>query len=241
MTAAGDTFHVLRWAPIYLTIKAVTRVVLTSTCRLIYTGRENVPATGPLILVANHESYLDPFLIGAGLPRRPYYLVYHTYCTNRMTGPFVRAIGGLPVGGSFRLASVTSAETALRTGAAVEIFAEGERTDPGVVLPFHRGFARLARVTTSPVLPIAILGAGRIWPRDHLLPRPGRVEVHFGSPLPPPPNPTTRATTRQVETTFADDVRRAVLDLSAGRLVGRPRHRRGVTARRRSAPRPLRH
>ena len=219
MSPANPVAPLARSTVLYLAVKGLVRALLSVCCRVRYCGQDKVPQHGSLILVANHESFLDPFLIGAGLRRRPRYLVYHTYYRNPILGPPIYLVGGLPVGDGSPAATLAAAETLLRAGQVLEVFPEGERSPPGLVRPFQRGFVRLARVTGASILPVAIVGAGGIWPRHRTWPRPGKVDVIFGRPLAPPESGGDRRRLRQLEREFAERVRKAVIDLATGRLA----------------------
>jgi 1-acyl-sn-glycerol-3-phosphate acyltransferase len=69
----------------------------------------------------------------------------------------------------------------LRKGAAVIVFPEGTRTSSGQLGDMKKGFALLAKRAAVPIAPVAIVGAYECWPRFHLLPRPGRIRLHFGA------------------------------------------------------------
>jgi len=210
---------ILRSRIIYPACRLLDYGLLRLCCGLRVHGRENLPDRGPLILVANHQSYLDPFLIGAAIPLRPQYLVYTTFMRRPLTGAFCRTFGGLEVGHGPPARSLRSARLALQAGHVLEIFPEGGRSHDGRVLPFARGFAQLARVTRAAVIPIAIVGAHRVWPPGQALPRPGHVAVHYGKPMAAPgPVDLAGAAARLADRRFAEEVRRAVLALAGGLL-----------------------
>lgn len=220
MSRPDSVAPLARWSLPYLGFKGLVRGALTVWCRVRYRGQEHVPERGPVLLAANHESFLDPFLIGAGLRRRPRYIVWHTYYESPWLGPPIRLLGGFPSGNSRAHGVLNAARAVLDAGQALEIFPEGERSSPGRVGPFARGFARLARVTRAPVTPIAIIGSGNSWSRDRSWPRPARVEVIFGSPMLAPADTGEPAELRHAEQQFAADVRRRIIELAGGRLVG---------------------
>jgi 1-acyl-sn-glycerol-3-phosphate acyltransferase len=105
-------------------------------------------------------------------------------------------------------------------GETVEIYPEGGRSPDGRVYRFQRGFAHLARVTGAPVIPVALLGANRAWPRGRALPGPARVEVRFGAAMHAKGDPDLPpAEARDADRRFAGEVRQAVLDRAGGRLT----------------------
>jgi 1-acyl-sn-glycerol-3-phosphate acyltransferase len=192
-------------------------------CRVRHHHAERLPAGGPLVLAPNHQSFLDPFLVGAGMPLRPHYLVWHTYLELPVLGALGRAFGGLEVGHGPPARSLKAARAALADGAVLEIFPEGGRSPDNRLLPFQRGFAMLARTLAAPVAPVAIIGADRVWPPHRRWPRPGRVDVVYGAPLRPPGGPDLdRAAARETDREFAAAVRQAVLALAEGRLRAAP-------------------
>jgi 1-acyl-sn-glycerol-3-phosphate acyltransferase len=223
---------VIRSRIVYPTVRWVVHTTLKITCRLRLHGHEQLPAGGPLILVANHQSYLDPFMLGAGIHLRPHYLVWTAFMRMPLIGTFCRLFGGLEVGHGPPARSLRAARQALAGGDVLEIFPEGGRSPDGSVLPFARGFAQLARVSGAGVLPAAIVGADAVWPPARMLPRPGHVEIYYGEVMhAEAPADLTGEKAREADRLFARRVRRAVLDVSRGRLqaalepasgVGRP-------------------
>ncbi|MFQ5669609.1 MAG: lysophospholipid acyltransferase family protein [Acidobacteriota bacterium] len=204
----------------YPLLRGLVRAVSGMVFRVRYRGLERVPESGPLLLVANHPSYLDPFLIGAALRLRPRYLVYRPYMDHPLLGPGIRYFGGMPVGDDFPVRTVKTVLRLLRAGDILELFPEGQRSPDGRVLPFRRGFAHLARVTGSPVLPIALLGAFDAWPPGCALPRARPVEVLFGQTLfSPGPSHLPPGEGRRTDREFAETVRQNLLALSGGRLL----------------------
>lgn len=209
----------LRSRFVYPTFHRFMRGLLRLFCRVEYGGTRHLPEKGPLILAANHQSYIDPFLIGTGIKLRPRYLVYTTFMHMPVVGTFCRAFGGLEVGHGPPARSLRLARYALNQGDVLEVFPEGGRSPDSTVLPFARGFAQLARLTGAPVVPVAIVGADYVWPPARRLPRPGPVRVHYGAPLSHhAATDLNGAAGREADRLFAARVRRAVLALGAGGL-----------------------
>jgi len=223
VTGAARAPWVSRSRIIYPAIRGVIYTALRGFCRLRLHGEDDLPAGGPLILVANHQSYLDPFMLGAGILLRPHYLVWTGFMRMPLIGRFCRAFGGLEVGHGPPARSLRAARQALADGDVLEIFPEGGRSPDGSVLPFARGFAQLARITGAAVLPAAIVGADGVWPPARRLPRPSSVEIYYGQVMhADAPAALTGEEAREADRLFARRVRQAVLDVSRGRLHGAP-------------------
>jgi len=147
--------------------------------RLKVEGRENLPKQGGFILAANHASSLDPFMIIAAIPRYIRWLVIYEYydlwylrwILKRMG--FIRLENSLP----------KKAFRALSQGEIIGTFPEGRRTWDGQIGQAKRGVAALARRTSSPVVPVAILGTFTALPRTRKLAKFHPVTVRIGRPL----------------------------------------------------------
>lgn len=147
-------------------------------------GLEGLPATGALLL-SNHQSFLDPLLIGLPLDRPVSYLARHSLFRVPVIGwvlrnTYVMAINREAAG----TASLREAVRRMRHGFLVGIFPEGTRSADGRLGEIKPGFIALIRQSGAPVVPVGIAGAHDVMPRGALLPRRGRVRVVFGAPLP---------------------------------------------------------
>src|SRR5262249_50326631 len=124
--------------------------VLTHTLyRLHVRGAENVPATGPVLLVRNHVSPIDALLVLAAPRRRVRSLIWAPYTRVPGLRPLLRLARVIPIDGSSGpralIHSLRSASEALARGEAVCIFAEGGLSRTGFLLPFHRGFEQIVK------------------------------------------------------------------------------------------------
>ena len=120
--------------------------------RMARIGREHIPSSGPVIIAANHRSFLDPFVI-ATMARRPmYYVAKKELFARPWQAWFLNALGAFPVdrGGSDER-MIQTAEAILRRGDIVLIFPEGTRIRPGGLGKPKRGVGRLALETGAPV------------------------------------------------------------------------------------------
>jgi 1-acyl-sn-glycerol-3-phosphate acyltransferase len=154
--------------------------------RIRYTGMKNVPLEGGILAVSNHQSHLDPPLVGAGCPRRMNYLARETLFHPPIFAKFIYSVGAFPLDREgVGLSGIKEALKRLKRGEIVLLFPEGTRTPDGEIHPFKPGFTTLAVRSKSAILPIAIEGAYRAWPKKAHFPRPRTVNIHYGSPILP--------------------------------------------------------
>ena len=171
----------------YRFCRLVCRVVCRAFMRLRTWGLENVPAEGGLIMACNHQSYLDPPLVGCMLERESRFLARSTLFAFPPVGWLIRSVGAMPVGrGESDRTALRRAEAELRAGWLLTLFPEGTRTPDGRVKRLKPGVASLALRAGVPILPAYIHGAFEVWPRARKLPRPAPVGVFYGKPIPPP-------------------------------------------------------
>ncbi|GAA0565432.1 lysophospholipid acyltransferase family protein [Paractinoplanes ferrugineus] len=199
------------------TLRSVMRPVSRLAFRPEVHGAHHVPRTGPVILAANHLSFVDSFLIPLTAPRRVSFIAKQEYfepggAKQWLTRNFLTGIDAIPVArGDFRAAQ-ESLEVALRhlkDGGAFGIHPEGSRSRDGRLYRGRTGVAWLAIASGAPVVPVALIGTERIQPVGARLPRPGKVIVHFGAPLrfTPPPDgkqgPARRRATDEIMAAIA--------------------------------------
>lgn len=168
----------------YATCKPVAVAIMRALWGLEGRGAHHVPLAGPVLLVGNHSSVLDPPLVGGVSPRQLSFLAKAELFAIPAFGRFIRALNAWPVrregadAGALRVAL-----RVLESGAALLVFPEGTRGDEGALRPPKPGAALLAVLSGAPVVPVFIRGSGRAWPRGRRLPRPAKVVVTFGPPL----------------------------------------------------------
>ncbi len=166
--------------------------------RLEWWGVERVPAQGPAILAANHQSFLDPPAIGLAVNRRIVFLAARFYYSLPVLGQAMRLLQAVPVceesPGHRPLGAMLEA---LEAGYLVGIFPEGVRSPDGLLGPPHEGVATLALRSGAPVVPVTIAGAHRAWPARRVLPRPARIKLYFGEPF-SAQGPSTHSRRREV-------------------------------------------
>ncbi len=150
-------------------------------------GNALVPLQGPLVVVANHGSHLDPPLLGHALGRPVAFMAKADLFQIPILGSIIRACGAYPVKrGASNREAIRTASARLEEGWAIGVFLDGARQRDGRVNQPRPGAALLAARSGAPLLPVAIinshraLGRGRLWPR--LVP----VELRIGEPIPAP-------------------------------------------------------
>jgi len=152
--------------------------------QLRWSGAQNLPADGPAILAANHQSFFDPVAIGLAAGRRTIYMGAELYYNTPVVGWFMQLFDTVPVSEkSPAPSSISRLLRALEAGCLIGIFPEGGRTPDETITEPREGVAVLALRTELPVVPVTISGAWRAWPMGRLLPRPAPVRLHFGPPM----------------------------------------------------------
>jgi len=156
-------------------------------------GRGNMPAAGPVLVVANHQSYLDPLLVGLAVHRHLCYLSRKTLFHNPVFARLIRSFNAVPIDQEgVGKEGIKTTLRQLNLGQAVVIFPEGERTETGVMSEMRPGVHLLIRRAEAPVLPVGIAGAFEAWPRTRAYPLPAplflpagksTIAVSVGKPL----------------------------------------------------------
>jgi 1-acyl-sn-glycerol-3-phosphate acyltransferase len=149
-------------------------------------GLEHLPASGPVILAANHHNYLDGVLLGAAVRRPISFLVMpRVFHASPLHPAFHRHIGSIPINLERPdPGAIKRALRALEEGRVVGIFPEGPFSQEGRLVPGQPGVALIALRSGVPVIPAAIRGTYEaLVGRRFYLPRRSRVSVQFGEPM----------------------------------------------------------
>lgn len=145
---------------------------------------DRVPLEGPVILAANHASYIDPLLIGAPLERDLHYLARASLFRHPFANWLLRSVNTVPVerdsGGGAGLKAIFER---LRGGAGILLFPEGTRTRDGSLQPARSGIGLVVIKSACPVVPVRVFGSFEAYGRHLRYPRPRPVTVKFGLPL----------------------------------------------------------
>ncbi|AMV40525.1 lysophospholipid acyltransferase family protein [Planctomyces sp. SH-PL62] len=179
----GDRSRIgLLW---YRGVKAVVSTWMAAIGGCRSTGWRNMPESGGVILVSNHLSYLDVFILGIGV-RRPLNYVARSTLFLPGLGALIRSVGGFPIQREGMGASgMKETLKRLRAGGVVTLFPEGTRSRDGELGEMKSGIALLVSRAAVPVVPVGLAGTFRAWPRGRLLPRPHPIRVHYGPPILP--------------------------------------------------------
>ncbi|MGO9750954.1 MAG: 1-acyl-sn-glycerol-3-phosphate acyltransferase [Solirubrobacteraceae bacterium] len=167
---------------VYWLARAVLQPFFLAYFRMSRIGREHFPAKGPVIVAANHRSFLDPFVIGTMARRPMYYVAKVELFRHRLLAWLLNALGAFPIDrGSGDRDMVRTARKLLERGEIVLIFVEGTRVRPGALGKPRKGVGRLALETGAPVVPVAVIGTEAV--RRGWRIRPHKVRVRAGRPL----------------------------------------------------------
>jgi 1-acyl-sn-glycerol-3-phosphate acyltransferase len=154
--------------------------------RIRVRGRELVPPTGGALVLSNHQSHLDPILVGLASDRRLSYLARDTLFGFAPFRWLINSLDAIPLDREgLGLGGLKETLKRLKRGESVLMFPEGTRTRDGEVGRLKPGFCALARRAGAPLVPVAIEGAFDSWPRTHVLPMPAVIHIQFGPPLMP--------------------------------------------------------
>ncbi|WP_337173419.1 lysophospholipid acyltransferase family protein [Paludisphaera sp.] len=182
-------------------------------------GVENMPEEGGAILVSNHASYLDVFVLGLGA-RRPLNYVARSTLFVPGLGAFIRSVGGFPIQREGMGASgMKETLKRLRSGGVVVLFPEGTRSPDGELGELKPGIALLVARAGVPVVPAGVAGTYEAWHRGQRFPRPRPLRIHFGPPILPADleGMEPRAVTALIRDRIAECVAVARQELPGGR------------------------
>ncbi len=168
----------------YSSVRAFSRLVGVLMFGLRVGGREHVPDEGGALVCSNHQSFLDPVLVGLSMDRRLNFLARKSLFQVPVLKQIILFMDAIPIDreGS-GIEGLKETLKRLRRSEMVLIFPEGTRTNDGELSPLKPGFCSLARRGQTPLLPVAIDGAYQAWPRSAAWPRLSRIRVQVGPPI----------------------------------------------------------
>jgi 1-acyl-sn-glycerol-3-phosphate acyltransferase len=155
--------------------------------------RERVPRRGPVLIVSNHVSNIDPPLVGLCSTRILKYLARTTLFKNKAFAAFIRLMGAVPIDREVGTEGLKLTLQLLGEGRAVLMFPEGTRTEDGALQELKPGITVLLKKANCTIVPCGLVGVYDAWPRGQKLPKPSPVflpatrrsfAVAFGEPVP---------------------------------------------------------
>jgi 1-acyl-sn-glycerol-3-phosphate acyltransferase len=168
-------------------------MLMVFTHGLRVAGTRNVPQTGPVLLIANHQSYLDIVSIGLAVHRRVLFLAKLSLFQNKFLAFILRLFGTIPVDlEGFSRAGLEGILSRLKSNKMVLVFPEGERTRDGQLNELKPGVTLLIKKSRIPIVPIGIAGLFEAWPRTQKFPSFSppffswsrkRIAIAIGEPL----------------------------------------------------------
>lgn len=163
----------------------VTVGLVTIFYRLRSYGKENVPKTGPVLILCNHQSFLDP-MFSQSWVHRPFSFVARESLYRGFFGRLIRSLYAIPIRqGQADIGAIKTIIGALKQGRAVCLYPEGSRTLDGRIADIKPGFGLISRRADVPIVPAVIDGAFECWPRTRKYPKlTGKVVVMYGTPIP---------------------------------------------------------
>jgi 1-acyl-sn-glycerol-3-phosphate acyltransferase len=168
----------------YGACRQAARVLFVTLFAIRVYHRRRLPAAGGVLVISNHQSYLDPILVAVGMPRAFHPMARESLFRFAPFAALIRSLLAFPVRrASADLAAVREAMRRLKGGAVVLMFPEATRTRDGSIGHLQAGPITIAARIGVPVVPAVIEGAFEAWPRTRWLPWPHPVRVAFGEPV----------------------------------------------------------
>ena len=170
----------------YRVVALIIRSLATLFFRPSVRGRENIPASGPVLVTPIHRSNLDFAFTLFISPRKVFFMAKDSLFRVPLLGPALVQLGAFPVTrGSADREALRSAQEVLEAGHALILFPEGTRKFGPHVEPLHDGAMFIAARTGATVVPVGIAGTDRALPDGAKFPRPVKVHVVVGEPIAP--------------------------------------------------------
>jgi 1-acyl-sn-glycerol-3-phosphate acyltransferase len=172
--------------PYYRFMRFLAQWAMTLLFKARVFGVRHVPAEGGVLLVCNHQSFMDPVLVTMALRREGNYMARDSLFGNRLFRRLIESLNAFPVRrNAADLSAIKESLRRLKQGRVVVLFPEGTRTPDGRIGPMLPGLSAIAKKAGVPVVPTLIDGVFQAWPRDRKLPGPGNVIVEYGRPILP--------------------------------------------------------
>ncbi len=173
-----------RATPLYCACRSAVRLIGTIFQNLKVYNVTNVPLSGGVLLLSNHQSFVDPAFIASKLPRKLSFLARSGLFDPILFGWLIRQLNAFPVKqGKGDVGAMKQSIALLQQGKALLMFPEGQRTENGRMQEIAPGAALIVKRAKVPIVPVAIEGAFHVWPKHRIMPRTGKVRINFGKPV----------------------------------------------------------
>jgi 1-acyl-sn-glycerol-3-phosphate acyltransferase len=172
----------LRQSLLWRTLRMLIRIGATLLFDFKAYGVNHIPRRGGVLLLANHQSLLDPILIATPSPHRPMsFMAKSQLFQNRYFGAFIRALNAFPIKqGAGDVGAMKETIRRLKEGHMLNIYPEGSRTETGEMGPIAPGAALVVRRAGVPIVPVVIEGSFKAWPKGTRMFRPVPISVMYG-------------------------------------------------------------
>ncbi len=198
-----------RYSPLYRFGTHVCQVCLSMfgiKTRLF--GRHLEPSEGGVVFVSNHQSFLDPPVVGCATKRPMSFMARDSLFKVPPFGRMFRNLNCIPVKrGTADMTAIRESMRRIKSGGMMTIFPEGTRSEDGIIKPFLPGVSMLAQRAADWVVPVCVDGAHEIWPRHQLFPSSGQIVAQFGKPI------DARTIRKQPSDEFLADIRERIIQL----------------------------
>ncbi|MFN8016380.1 MAG: lysophospholipid acyltransferase family protein [Acidimicrobiia bacterium] len=172
---------------LYKSLKALSHIPMKTLFDIDVEGLENIPKQGPVIIAANHRSFIDSIFLPLIIDRKVTFVAKAEYFDSIKTRWFFKATGQIPIrrdSTSSGAGALLSAKDILEKGEIFGIYPEGSRTRDGFLHKGHTGVARLALETNATLIPIGLIGTEHVQATDEKVPRfLKNVKVNIGKPI----------------------------------------------------------
>ena len=169
----------LWWRAIQSTVHVIVSILL----QLRVYGRENIPAKGGFILASNHQSYLDPVLLGVSMDRKIHFMARRSLFRIPLFGVLITSLNAFPIErNAADMRGIREALKRLQDGEVIVMFPEGTRSKDGSIGNMKAGIAMIAGKAGVPIVPALIEGSYRVLPRCRIIPTISKINVVFGKP-----------------------------------------------------------
>ncbi len=171
---------------LYALLHGIGKILFRLAFRLRIGGRNNLPKGIGYIVAPNHRSGLDIPVIGVALPVKMYSIAKQELFSAKLTGSFLRALGGIPVNrGSADLKALRTAIELAKSNRVLLMFPEGTRSEAGPLQKLKKGVVYISTQARIPIIPVGIYGTEKAFPKGSRFPRFQPVKVFFGTPFVP--------------------------------------------------------